>query len=87
MTASALAKTPGTSSASHPVGIDTEENIRQAMIRNVTFDADRVHVTVAENTVTLTGNVRSFAERKQAATAAWASPHVSQVVNDIIITM
>lgn len=72
--------------SARPSATNTEENIRKALIRNAAFDGHQVHVTVAGNTATLSGEVRSFAERKQAANAAWASPHVTQVHNRINIT-
>ncbi len=73
--------------SARPSATDTEENIRKALIRNATFDANQVHVAVAGNAATLTGQVRSYAERTQAVNAAWASPHVTQVTNDITITL
>lgn len=72
--------------SSRPSVADTEGNIRKALIRNATFDGNQVHVTVAGNTATLTGNVRSYLERTQAQAAAWSSPHVTHVNNDINIT-
>jgi len=69
-----------TSRASAP---DTEQRIRDAIARNAQLDAQTIHVAVAGNKVTLTGTVRSWAEFRQAANAAWASPHVTDVENKI----
>jgi osmotically-inducible protein OsmY len=68
-----------------PSASDTEQRIRQAITRNAQLDADSVHVTASGNTVTLTGSVHSWAEKQQAAKAAWASPRVADVKNDIIV--
>ncbi|MDO4100137.1 BON domain-containing protein [Clavibacter michiganensis] len=62
---------------------DTERRIRDALVRSATVDAERVHVTAAGTTVTLSGRVGSEDERQQALAAAWASPHVEHVVDDI----
>lgn len=66
---------------------ETAENIRKALVRNATLDANRLEVAVAGTIVTLTGKVRSYVERKQAEAAAWASPHVTEVHNDVRITL
>ncbi|WP_244629290.1 BON domain-containing protein [Clavibacter capsici] len=63
----------------------TAGHIRAALIRNATIDAAHVHVTTAGTTVTLAGRVRSHAERQQAESTAWASPHVERVLNDIVV--
>ncbi|PRB65279.1 MULTISPECIES: BON domain-containing protein [unclassified Microbacterium] len=66
-----------------PSAEDTEERISNALTRNAQLDAERIHVTVDGSTVTLTGTVRSWAERRQATNAAWASPHVTDVDDQI----
>lgn len=62
---------------------ETHAMIREALIRNANTDANRIVVTVHGTTVTLTGTVSSFAEKRQAGLAAWASPHVETVHNDL----
>ena len=64
---------------------DTEERIRQAIARNALLDPETVQVRVAEDRVTLTGTVPSWAARRQADLAAWSSPHVSEVFNYIVV--
>jgi osmotically-inducible protein OsmY len=68
-----------------PSAPDTQQRITDALIRNAQLDAKGIHVMVQGGTVTLSGMVRSWAESAQAAEAAWASPHVTDVVNDLII--
>lgn len=64
---------------------DTEKRIRSALMRNAQVDSNTIDATVSGNKVTLTGTVRSWAEKKQAGQAAWASPHVTDVDNRIVV--
>jgi len=42
-------------------------------------------VQAADGRVTLRGNVRSWFEKQEAATAAWAAPGVKEVSNQIVV--
>lgn len=68
-----------------PSAADTEERIKNALVRNAQLDANHISVTVVGNTVTLTGNVRSWAEKEQASRAVWGSPHVTEVDNRLVV--
>lgn len=68
-----------------PSADDTEERIKKALTRNAQLDANTIDATVSGNRVILTGTVRSWAEKQQAGQAAWASPHVTDVDNRIVV--
>ena len=58
---------------------DLQESIRKAFKRNASLDADDLHVSTDNSTVTLTGNVSSWAQHDEAIDAAWAAPGVTSV--------
>jgi osmotically-inducible protein OsmY len=65
--------------------LDTADRIRTALRRNAQVDADAISIVVAGDKVTLSGTVRSWAERRQADLAAWSSPHISEVYNHVVV--
>lgn len=68
-----------------PSAADAVQRITRALTRNAQLDAQTINAAVSGNKVTLTGTVRSWAEKQQAGLAAWASPHVTDVDNRVVV--
>jgi osmotically-inducible protein OsmY len=64
---------------------DVRTAIEDAFRRSAEIDARRINVTATDGTVTLSGNVHSWAERRQAERAAWAAPGVILVDDRLAI--
>ncbi|KQX21510.1 BON domain-containing protein [Variovorax sp. Root434] len=64
---------------------DVEKQIHDALSRQADREASRLSITVNGSQVTLRGTVHSWAERDAVQGAAWATPGVSVVVNDLLV--
>lgn len=62
---------------------DVQSGIERALLRAAELDADRIRVRTDDGHVTLSGTVRSFAEKQEATLGAWRAGGVTQVTNDI----
>lgn len=59
--------------------------IEEALKRSAEVDANRINVDVDGSEVTLSGAVRSWAEREEAEHTAWAAPGVTKVDDQLAI--
>lgn len=65
--------------------LEVEEQIAAALARSTFFDEHRIQIEVDQGTVTLSGHVRSMAERAEAERIAWAASGVASVSNRLIV--
>jgi osmotically-inducible protein OsmY len=64
-----------------PAGI--KQRIQGALERQADREAKNIEVVVSGHSVTLKGQVHSWAERTAAQGAAWSAPGITSVVNDL----
>lgn len=70
-----------------PFAADTaKQNIRAALVRSAQLEADHIHIHTNGTEIELTGTVRTWAERSQAAHIAWNTPGVTKVHNELHVT-
>jgi osmotically-inducible protein OsmY len=65
--------------------MEIKRKIEDALRRAAELDASRITVEAVGSEVILRGSVRSWAEREEAAEAAWRAPGVAKVDNRIIV--
>lgn len=73
--------------APHVQSKEVKSEIKAALHRYADLESRNIDVDASDSTVTLRGQVRSWAERKEAESAAWMAPGVTQVRNEIIVSV
>lgn len=68
-----------------PAVRDVERKITAALHRRAQLDANSIHVTAKDGTVTLEGEVDSWSQRSEAEFAAWQAPGVAKVVDNLTV--
>ena len=63
------------------------EQISSAFERHARIDSGKIDVKVEGNKITLSGKVRSWAEKEDAETAAWLAPGVEAIENKLEVEM
>lgn len=64
---------------------DVKKRIEDALKRSAHVEANAIRVDVAGNKVTLNGHVKAWSERKLVEQAAWATPGVTMVSDQLAV--
>jgi len=66
--------------------IEAKAKITAALVRKARFDGQHITVEVNGSEIELRGSVSSWAEFRQAGYAAWATPGVTNVKNELVVS-
>lgn len=91
----AVATVPGVKSIINSIELEprvlvsqsqAESRITSAIMRSAQLDAKQIAVAIEGTVVTLTGEVSTWAERRQAENTSWCLPGVTEVVNHLTVS-
>ena len=63
-----------------------KDTIEKVLKRDAEIDAKHINVSSDGGRVTLAGTVHSWDQRQEAGVAAWSTPGVTAVTNDLLIS-
>jgi osmotically-inducible protein OsmY len=66
---------------------EVKDVVASALKRDAELDAKHIEVSAEASKVTLSGTARSWSERKEAGSAAWRAPGVTEVQNDVTVSV
>ncbi len=66
---------------------EVKNKIEQALLRSAREDAKKIIVSISDGAVKLSGEVHSWSEKHEAEWAAWGTPGVRKVTNDVRVHM
>ncbi|HTS90109.1 MAG TPA: BON domain-containing protein [Gemmatimonadales bacterium] len=66
---------------------EVSQQIKAALSRSAALHAQQIKVETRNGSVTLTGTVHSWDERREAEHAAWAAPGVTKVENELAVAL
>jgi osmotically-inducible protein OsmY len=69
-----------------PSAADALQRISDALVRSASVDAGRITARLDGTRLTLSGTVSSWPERRAAERAAWSSPSITHLQNDLVVT-
>lgn len=67
--------------------VEVRQKIKDAFKRSAEVDSSKISIESVDGKVVLKGNVRSWAERRDAENAVWAAPGVMQVDDRLAISL
>ena len=62
-----------------------KQSVVEALRRNWSIDADKIHVWASGTTITLSGIVSSIHQKDEAERIAWNTPGVWNVINELVV--
>jgi osmotically-inducible protein OsmY len=65
---------------------EVKDKIDAALRRNYYLNTNNIHVEVNGSKALLTGKVHTLAEKKDAETASWSAPGITEVINELVVT-